>query len=527
MLACFRFWLFSTAFILCLYPLSAQQAPLTEMRGCWIVTLNNIDWPSKPGLPPERQRMEFDSLLDALKATGINAVFVQIRPAGDAFYPTPSAPWSRFLTGQEGIPPLPEYDPVEYMVQAAHKRNMEFHAWMNPFRATPSLDTASLAASHPMKMLPEHRVREWFFPYGTRYYFNPGSPFVKQYIVGLVREVVTRYDVDGIHFDDYFYPYKEQGWELNDFDAFAADPRGFQYIDDWRRDNINRIVEAISKEIRQLKPYVQFGISPFGVWRNRDKDPNGSETNAGMTSYDDLYADVRLWLEKGWIDYVTPQLYWSIGFPAADYYKLSDWWGRNSFGRKVYTGHAAYKVGSSAVGDAAWNDPAQIRNQVQINRAVPGVQGSIYFSANALLRNPLGVRDSLRNNLYALPAVVPPAAGATMVAAATPRICRVKGEKNSVKLAWQVCNIASGGEMPYYYTLHRFPGSGVGDINDRRYALHITEYNDNTWIFEDKDVAPKEIYTYVLVAYNRANMPGYPSEPVVVKKTKKSAKRKK
>jgi len=526
MLARFRFFMILAAFVAVLSPLPAQNTPLVEMRGCWVATLNNIDWPSRPGLSPERQRMEFDSLLDVLRAMGFNAVFVQIRPAGDAFYPSPSAPWSRFLSGQQGIPPLPAYDPVQYMIEAAHKRRMEFHAWLNPFRATTNLDTASLAATHPMKALPPYRVNEWFFQYGSRYYFNPASPFVRQYLVNIVRDLVTRYDLDGIHFDDYFYPYKELGQEINDFNAFAADPRGFKTIEDWRRDNINLLVQNVSLEIKKTKPFVQFGISPVGVWRNLDQDYRGSDTKAGMTAYDDLYADVLLWMEKGWIDYVAPQLYWSIGFPPADYVKLSDWWSNNSFGCKVYIGLAAYKVGDAPPTDLGWNQPAQISKQIALNRYNPNIQGNLFFSASPLLRNPLGLQDTLKSRLFAKPALVPAGAAKGQVVPATPGICRIGGTKESIKLAWQVCNVSANGEMPYYYSLHRFPGSGVGDVNDGKSLVHLSSFNENSWTFEDTDVVPNELYTYVLVGYNRANMPGYPSEPVVVKKTKKSAKKK-
>ena len=363
--------------------LFAQSTPPTaEMRGAWIASINNIDWPSQPGLSPDRQRIEFDSLLDVLKGMGFNAVFVQVRPAGDALYPTPNAPWSKYLTGKQGLAPEPLYDPLEYMVKAAHSRRMEFHAWLNPYRATFDLDTANLAPSHPLRALPPQKKGQWFFRYGKRYYFNPANPLVINYLTTIVKDIVVRYDVDGIHFDDYFYPYKEAGETLNDYNDFAADPRGNTNIEDWRRSNVDRLIETCNKAIKGIKPYVRFGISPFGVWRNVEKDPvNGSETRAGITCYDDLYADVRLWLKNGWIDYVAPQLYWSIGFPPADYAKLVDWWGRNTYGRHLYIGHAAYKIANSP-NDPNWNNPGELDKQFQFNRANPNVQCSTVFSTN-------------------------------------------------------------------------------------------------------------------------------------------------
>ena len=235
--------------------LFAQSTPPTaEMRGAWIASINNIDWPSQPGLSPDRQRIEFDSLLDVLKGMGFNAVFVQVRPAGDALYPTPNAPWSKYLTGKQGLAPEPLYDPLEYMVKAAHSRRMEFHAWLNPYRATFDLDTANLAPSHPLRALPPQKKGQWFFRYGKRYYFNPANPLVINYLTTIVKDIVVRYDVDGIHFDDYFYPYKEAGETLNDYNDFAADPRGNTNIEDWRRSNVDRLIETCNKAIKGIKP---------------------------------------------------------------------------------------------------------------------------------------------------------------------------------------------------------------------------------------------------------------------------------
>ena len=277
-LFCLRLFIAAFAALSLAQSLHAQSnLPAAEMRGVWISTVGNIDWPSAPGLTPERQRMEFDSLLDVLKAMGMNAVFVQIRPAGDAFYPSGTVPWSKYLTGSQGQAPDPYYDPLDFMIKAAHSRRMEFHAWFNPYRASFDLDTASLAPTHPLRALPNNRKAEWFFRYGQRFYFNPASALVQQHLINVVKEVVLRYDIDGVHFDDYFYPYKEPNETLQDYNDFAANPRGFSQIEDWRRDNVSRLIEGVSKMIKSYKPYVRFGVSPFGVWRNADQDPvNGS-----------------------------------------------------------------------------------------------------------------------------------------------------------------------------------------------------------------------------------------------------------
>lgn len=519
-----------SSFLVCLLcfcaPNQAQHPPIVEMRGAWIATVANIDWPSKPGLSPDRQRMEFDSILDVLRGTGINAVFVQVRPAGDAFYPSPSAPWSKYLTGVQGQAPEPYYDPLQYMIEAAHTRRMEFHAWLNPYRATFDLDTASLAPSHPLRSLPPERLSQWFFRYGNRFYFNPANDLVIRYLTNLVHDICLRYDVDGIHFDDYFYPYKEPGQFLDDYNEFAANPRGFSNLEDWRRDNINRMIESVSKSIKSFKPHVKFGVGPFGVWRNSDRDPiNGSETRSGVTSYDDLYADVLLWLRNGWIDYVAPQLYWSIGFAPADYDALLDWWSRNTYGRHLYIGHAAYKVGAGG-NDPGWNDPRQIGMQVRNARAYSNVQGGIYYSARPLMRNPLGLRDTLIRNLYPNQALMPPFRGLSKLPPATPQFCGLKGTPAAVRLAWQVCDVASGEEMPYYYAVYRFPGEGVGDFQDSRSLLFLSAFNPEKLTFDDVTTQDGQYYTYVVVAYNRYHAESYSSEPLYVKRTRKGAKAK-
>lgn len=521
-LAFFLFFLFRNVVLF-------AQPPIAEMRGAWVATVANIDWPSKPGLPVERQKVEFDSLLDVLKAMNMNAVFVQVRPAGDAMYRSANVPWSQFLTGEQGLPPADSsYDPLQYMVKAAHERRMELHAWLNPYRATWDLDTANLSLIHPLRAYPPALKQQWFFRYGRRWYFNPANPYVRQHLVSVVRDIITRYDVDGIHFDDYFYPYKEQGETLNDYNEFAANPRGFTNIEDWRRDNVNKLIESVSQVIKKFKPYVRFGIGPFGVYRNADRDPvNGSDTRAGITCYDDLYADVLLWLKNGWIDYVAPQIYWSIGYPPADYEKLVDWWSKNTYGKQLYIGHAAYKIANSP-NDANWSQPGEISKQIKLNRANPKVHGSLFYSVKPLMRNPLGVRDSMINVHYEFTALVPGIPALAKVPPATPQICRVKGTPSSVKLAWHICDILSGEEMPYYFAIFRFDGEAVGNFRDPYNLLATTPFyaDAEKWIFEDQ-TAVEGYYTYVVVAYNRVNVESYTSEPVFIKKTKKGAKKKK
>lgn len=441
-----RFILVTTipAISFCTAAQNRDAGPRTEMRGVWIATVANIDWPSRPGLSSRQQKAEFDSLLNVLQSMNMNAVFVQVRPAGDALYKSKIVPMSAFLTGKQGRQPDdPSYDPLAYMVAAAHRRGMEFHAWMNPYRATWDADTAALDKKHPLKSLPASKKRAWFFRYGKKWYFNPANQEVRDYLTSVVKEVVTGYEVDGIHFDDYYYPYKETGLDLdsalNDYADFVAGNRGLANIHDWRRDNVSKLIKSVSEVINSTKPGVQFGISPFGVWRNKDKDPDGSDTRAGITCYDDSYADVLLWLNKDWIDYVAPQLYWSIGYQPADFRILLDWWGKKTKGKKLYVGHAAYKV-NSAINDPNWKDPREISRQIGLVRSNPGAGGSIFFSLNTLLKNELGFRESLAANQYRYPAISPG------YAAILPHRI-VKGTPTHIRETWLLCSMMSGEEM--------------------------------------------------------------------------------
>lgn len=515
-----------------IYAQNSVKSPSTELRGAWIATVANIDFPSRPGLSTKQIKLEFDSIMDVLKSMNMNTVFVQIRPAGDAFYKSSTVPLSKFLVGRQGAAlDDPKFDPLEYMIQSAHARRLEFHAWLNPYRASFDLDTAALDPMHPLRSLPDTRKAEWFFRYGTKWYFNPASPSVRQYLTNIVKDIVLRYDVDGIHFDDYFYPYKEKDLSLedalNDYDAFASSKQYFTDITDWRRNNINVLIEGISQSIKKYKPHVKFGISPFGVWRNKDKDPErGSDTRAGVTCYDDLYADVLLWMEKGWIDYVSPQIYWSIGYPPADYEILVDWWSRNLCGKQLFVGHAAYKI-DNAPNDKNWENKSEICNQIAINRANPNVNGSIFFSVKPLLRNPLGVQDSLMRSLWKYPSMVPPMPLLSRATPATASICRVKGTLHTIQLSWNLCNLLSADEMPFYYALYRFDGEGERMKFDQPgNLLGYTPFYADKMSFEDHTAVAGKKYTYVVVGFNRANVAGNNSDPVFVKKTKKGAKQK-
>ncbi len=346
----------------------------------------------------EQQKAQFIHLLDMHQHNGMNAIVVQIRPAGDAFYPSQYEPWSEYLNGKQGLPPTPYYDPLAFMIEETHKRGMEFHAWLNPYRAVFNIHTSSISPSHITKIHPD-----WFLNYGNIKYFNPGLPQVREHVARVVKDLVTRYDIDAVHMDDYFYPYRIAGKEFPDEKTYRQYSRGLNK-EDWRRSNCDSIIKLLFETIRNNSTRVKFGISPFGVWRNKDKDPMGSNTRAGQTNYDDLYADILLWLRKGWIDYVVPQLYWERGHKLCDYDILLDWWNAHTYGRQMYIGHAIERAGSNA----AWRDKNELPNQIKRLRTYSGTQGSVYFNSRMFEKNPNGWSDSLRLNYYALPALLPP-----------------------------------------------------------------------------------------------------------------------
>ncbi len=383
----------------CLLAVSATAQNKPEFRGVWIATVDNIDWPAKGNYNSDSQKTEFIRLLDMHRGNGMNAVVVQVRPAADAFFPSPYEPWSEWLTGKQGAPPQPYYDPLEFMINESHKRGIEFHAWMNPYRAEFSIGKSSISPTHITRLHPD-----WFLAYGEKRYFDPGNKEVQQYVTNIVKDLVSRYNVDAIHFDDYFYPYRILGKDFPDNEKYLQYGNGMNK-DNWRRSNVDSIILMLSKAIKKENRYCQFGISPFGVWRNADKDSlNGSNTRAGQTNYDDLYADILLWLKKGWIDYVAPQLYWEFGHKAAPYEVLVDWWGKHTYGRNCYIGLGYYRANSNA----AWKDPNQIPRQIQALRNTPNINGMVFFSSKTFDKNPNGWNDSLRSKYYTIPVFPPP-----------------------------------------------------------------------------------------------------------------------
>ncbi len=456
-------------FLLFTFHLSAQ--PKYEFRAVWVATVDNIDWPSEKYLSTDSQKTEFIRLLDMHQRNGMNAIIVQIRPATDAFYPSQYEPWSEWLTGTQGKPPIPYYDPLEFMITETHKRRMEFHAWMNPYRAEFKIGESSISPTHITKLHPD-----WFLPYGSIKLFDPGNKEVQQFVTNVVKDVVKRYDIDAIHFDDYFYPYRIAGKEFPDSVSFAKYGNGLNK-EDWRRSNVDSIILMLSKAIKKENKFCKFGISPFGVWRNNDKDPEGSNTKAGQTNYDDLYANILLWLKNKWIDYAAPQLYWEFSQPKVPFATLIDWWAKHGYGRQVFIGHGVYRAFETK--SAAWKNPNELPDQIKKLREYPQVQGSIYFSSKTFEKNPNGWNDSLQNNYYKYPAIIPPMSWIDSLKPSSPVLSPIEILNNDFKSE----------EIVLHISIHNYSS------NIKQYAVYISlKKDDLISLFIKNDLSNTHIY---------------------------------
>lgn len=467
--------------------------PKREFRGVWIATVANIDWPTKGVWDVNKQKKDLLTILDEHKRQGLNAVVFQIRPAADALYANSGEPWSQWLTGIQGKAPNEIFDPLAFAIEESHKRGMELHAWFNPYRATFD-GTSPIHQSHITKQKPE-----WFFAYGGKKLFDPGIPAVREYITQVILNVVKNYDIDGVHFDDYFYPYAIKGQVINDALSFKNyNDHNIASLADWRRDNVDRLMKMVSDSIKHYKSYVKFGISPFGIWQNRRQNVEGSETNGG-DSYHGLFADSRKWVKEGWVDYINPQIYWSFESGPAPYAKLVDWWSNNAYGRHLYIGHGAYRIND--LKDLAWRNPNQIPNQIVYNRQNPRVQGSIYFSSKSLTSNRLGVADSLSTNYYKSPALPPVMLWIDSVAPNNPQNLLALNTGKSVVLSWKQPLPARDKEPAYGYVIYRFENGET--INTEKASSIKNIYFSDITSWEDKDIKPGNSYTYVVTALDR------------------------
>lgn len=456
------------------YNAKAEYDGKREWRAVWIATVNNIDWPSSPNLSPQDQQKELIQLFDLYKELNFNAIVLQIRPTADAFYKSDLEPWSIYLTGDQKKGPHPHYDPLTFAIKEAHKRGMELHTWLNPYRVSQNVNNIKdLSSNHIYRQKPY-----LFVKHGNKLYFDPAYPETREFLTKVIKDLVTRYDLDGIHFDDYFYPNND----FSDESSFAKHNRGYKREDKmaWRRENVDLVVKMLRDTIKSIKPFVKFGISPYAVWRNKKEDPRGSETKSfGYTNYDHLHADILKWMEMGWLDYVLPQLYFNIDHPSADFKVLAEWWRNNSAGTPVYGGIGTYKLDASSKVES-WRTSEEIRKQAEMVRGISEYQGVCYFSAKDMKRNTLGINNILKS-LYPYPSITPPLRGFETTPPPIPTGARIISREGSKHLVWngeplpdgdaplQECN----SERAYYYLIYKFEKGAVPDFNksDAIFAL--------------------------------------------------------
>ena len=464
------------------------QYPKREFRGAWIQTAWQGQYKS---MNSTQMKAYFTDVLNKFQAAGINAVIFQVRPQADAFYYSELEPWSSFLTGTQGKPMADGFDPLTFLVEECHKRNMELHAWLNPYRVSLS-ENQVLTKSHMYYQYPDRFVK-----YGTQIFFDPGIPANRDFICQVVKDIVKRYNVDAIHMDDYFYPYPIAGKSFPDDRSFATygASQGFDqaHRDDWRRNNVNSLIKEIKETIIVTKPWVRFGISPFGIYRNKRSTPNGTGSNTtGLQNYDDLYADVKLWVKNGWIDYNMPQVYWEIGHKAADYATLVEWWANNNFEQPLYIGQDVKRT-MDAVMPSGDN---QLAEKMRLSRSYKAVNGNCFWYGQNIVENYRGVTSSLIANYHKYPSLIP---AYTHMYRGTPK--KVKNVKEKYTEAAHLLVWDRDGEKGdplagTYFVVYRFAQGQSENLEDARNIVGITRDTKYPLPYE----GGKKKYKYVVTA---------------------------
>ena len=474
-------------------------SPKYEMRGVWVATVANIDWPSQAGLKAKEQKEEALAIINHAKSLGLNTIFLQVRPASDVLYASKHEPWSKVLTGTAGQ--SPKYDPLKFWIEETHKQGLELRAWINPYRASMNLKN-ELPKKHPY-----HSNPDMFVEYGNKRYYNPTHPDSKTHINKIVHELVTSYAIDGIHMDDYFYPYPIKDLAFPDSLTYARYGLAkYDDINEWRRENVNQTIYSIHQTIKKHKPWIQFGISPFGVWRNKADDPRGSDTRAGTTNYDGLHADILHWMEKKWIDYVAPQLYWGTSHPVANYNKLVNWWNANHCDIPVYIGHGIYKIGNDK---PDWQDKSQLPFQISSVRKHNNLSGSIFFSYKHFKRDLQGLQDSLKTNYYKSKAITPhPQSGLIMNPI---RIKKLQVKRGKIKWKTNQTKLPDNTK----YIIYFYKAYDAFQTDNSQFIIDIT--NQTNYKLPIKRNTNQEHYLVRVAAINEYNTEGAISAPVQLK----------
>ncbi len=394
--------------------------------------------------------MEFKYILDQNQKLGLNAIIVQVRTSADAFYKSSYEPWSTYLSGKQGKDP--GYDPLEFMIEECHKRNMEFHAWFNLFRGVSHTRFIEVTDDHITKTRPE-----WFFEYKDGLYFDPGIPQVRAYLQSVILEVVENYDIDGVHLDDYFYPnIEDKDNKIRDKKSFKKYKGDIKKLQNWRRNNINLLIQGLNQKIKARKSYVKFGVSPFPVWRHKFTDKRGSNTDRTSACYDHYYADTRRWMEEGWVDYLMPQFYWGQSFRRAPFREVTGWWNDNTFGRHLYGGLAYYKLNNSQINphsDPSWKYQDEIYEQIDVLRKYPNITGVSFYSQGSFNKTRQVYTDGLRNNYFMKPALMPTMSWLDNTPPKAPTNVTSKTEGDNIVLNWDP-PIGDAQDLAYSYVIY-------------------------------------------------------------------------
>ncbi len=457
-----------------------------EFRGAWIQCVNG----QFKGIGTETMQRTLTYQLNELQKDGCNAIIFQVRPECDALYESDLEPWSYYLTGVQGEKPNPYWDPLQWMIDECHRRGMELHAWINPYRAKTKSPHQN-AANHVIVRHPE-----WTFDYDGLTLLNPAYKECRDYICDVVKDIVERYDVDGLHIDDYFYPYPVAGVEIPDEAQYRAAPNGMKNRDDWRRYNVNMFIQQVYETIHATKPWVKFGVSPFGIYRNQKSDPNGSKTN-GLQNYDQLYADVLLWDANGWMDYCVPQLYWEIGNKAADYDELIHWWNRHLTRTPLYIGEDVERTVKYP--DLTNKSQHQLAAKMALHAELPRIQGTVLWYAKAAVDNVGNYGTLLRNNYWRMPALQPLMPHIDKKAPKAPRKLKVvRMDDGEHVLFWMPPKGKGWQDEAASYVVYRFEKGEPINIDDPSKIVKVT--TDCLYMIP---AGQSGRYTYVVTALDR------------------------
>lgn len=482
----------------------AQNETHIYVRGAWLTTLNNIDWPSKKGLNEEELTAELYELLDLYEKTGINSIFFQVRPEGDAFYRSSYEPWSEHITGSRGQVPPGNIDPLQLLIDEAHKRYMEVHAWINPFRAL-----FSPTKEEVQDFLNHQENPDWYVKYGNHLYFDPGVPEVRQYTLEVIKDIVNNYDVDGVHFDDYFYPYPIANRIFNDQTTYYSLGNGLS-LSQWRKANIDDLVFRVHQYLEENHPYIKFGISPFGVWENSSVHPLGSDTQAGITALSSNYADVMAWMKKGWVDYIVPQIYWNIGFKPANFEVLTKWWNQHSYGRHIYVGHSLYKFNQQST-ILQWRNGQQILDQFAEIENNENITGSVFFNTTALRKNVVNSTDNIRKYFGKHPAKIAAMPYKKQVIPTPLQNIKCNKAKNGILISW---NVKEEPNTNFGYGVY------IAERKDEKHLLHVVGKLKNAILIPADEFDEDTKYEVYISAISRTHQETFYKSPLKVRKRK-------